>query len=116
MVGMAGRIVLTSFGFRDAGGSTIVPRNVAHELVRRGWDVTVFYAGVARAGKGTPYEIVESVDEGGKLGGVFTRPHGLLALGPPPREIDDPPITEAFGAVLDRARPDVVHFHNLHNL
>ena len=43
MVGhMPGRIVLTSFGFRDAGGGTIVPRNVAHELARRGGDVTVF--------------------------------------------------------------------------
>ena len=116
MTGMAGRIVLTSFGFRDAGGGTIVPRNVAFELVRRGWDVTVFYAGVGRAGRGTPYEIVESVDEGVKLVGVFNRPHGLLDLGHPHREIDDPPITAAFGVVLDRVRPDVVHFHNLHNL
>ncbi len=32
------------------------------------------------------------------------------------RELDDPPITAAFAAALDRARPDVVHFHNLHNL
>src|SRR4051795_3164270 len=113
---MAGRLVMTSFGFRDAGGGTIVPRNVAWELARRGWDVTVFYAGVGRAGKGTPYEIVESVDEGVKLAGVFNRPHGLLDLGHPHREIDDPPITVAFGALLDRVRPDVVHFHNLHNL
>jgi glycosyltransferase involved in cell wall biosynthesis len=113
---MPGRIVLTSFGFRDTGGGTIVPRNVAHELARRGWDVTVFYAGVGRAGKGTPYEIVESVDEGVKLVGVFNRPHGLLDLGHPHREIDDPPITAAFAAVLDRVKPEVVHFHNLHNL
>jgi hypothetical protein len=110
------RIVLTSFGFRDSGGGTIVPRNVAHELARRGWDVTVFYAGVGRAGRGKPYEIVESVDEGVKLVGVFNRPHGLLDLGHPHREIDDPPITAAFAALLDRVRPEVVHFHNLHNL
>src|SRR4051795_4729454 len=113
---MAGRLVMTSFGFRDAGGGTIVPRNVAWELARRGWDVTVFYAGVGRAGKGAPYEMVESVDEGVKLVGVFNRPHGLLDLGHPHREIDDPPITAAFGALLDREKPDVVHFHNLHNL
>jgi glycosyltransferase involved in cell wall biosynthesis len=113
---MPGRLVMTSFGFRDAGGGTIVPRNVAWELVRRGWGVTVFYAGVGRAGRGAPYEIVESVDEGVKLVGVFNRPHGLLDLGHPHREIDDPPITAAFGALLDREKPDVVHFHNLHNL
>src|SRR3954453_18201584 len=113
---MPGRLVMTSFGFRDAGGGTIVPRNVAGELVRRGWDVTVFYAGVGRAGRGAPYEVVESVDEGVKLVGVFNRPHGLLDLGHPHREIDDPPITAAFGALLDRVKPDIVHFHNLHNL
>ena len=111
-----GRIVMTSFGFRDRGGGTIVPRNVAFELVRRGWDVTVFYAGGGRGGRGQPYEIVESTDEGVKLVGVFNRPHVLLDLGHPLREIDDPPITAAFGDLLDRARPDVVHFHNLHNL
>ncbi|MEY2535153.1 MAG: hypothetical protein QOF29_3063, partial [bacterium] len=110
------RIVMTSFGFRDAGGGTIVPRNVAHELARRGWEVTVFYAGVGRGGAGRPYEVVESRDEGVHLVGVFNRPHGLLDLGHPDREIDDPPITAAFAAVLDRVRPDVVHFHNLHNL
>jgi glycosyltransferase involved in cell wall biosynthesis len=110
------RIVMTSFGFRDSGGGTIVPRNVAHELARRGWDVTVFYAGVGRGGEGRPYELVESVDEGVRLVGVFNRPHGLLDLGHPHREIDDPPITAAFAALLDRVRPDVVHFHNLHNL
>jgi glycosyltransferase involved in cell wall biosynthesis len=110
------RIVLTSFGFRDAGGGTIVPRNVAHELARRGWEVTVFYAGVGRAGSGRPYDIVESVDEGVRLVGVFNRPHGLLDFGHPHREIDDPPITAGFAALLDRVRPDVVHVHNLHNL
>jgi glycosyltransferase involved in cell wall biosynthesis len=110
------RIVMISFGFRDSGGGTIVPRNVAHELARRGWEVTVFYAGVGRVGTGRPYELVETVDEGVRLVGVFNGPHGLLDLGNPLREIDDPPITAAFGALLDRVRPDVVHFHNLHNL
>ena len=110
------RIVMTSFGFRDSGGGTIVPRNVAYELARRGWDVTVFYAGVGRVEGGRPYEVVESEDQGVRLVGVFNRPHGLLDLGNPEREIDDPPITAAFARVLDRVRPDVVHFHNLHNL
>ena len=42
------RIVLSSFGFDDAGGGTIVPRYVAKELAQRGHQVTVFAAGVAR--------------------------------------------------------------------
>jgi glycosyltransferase involved in cell wall biosynthesis len=110
------RIVMTSYGFRDSGGGTLLPRTIAYELVRRGWEVTVFYAGVGRGGTGWPYEVVESEDEGVKLVGVFNRDHDLLDLGNPLREIDDPPITAAFASVLDRVRPDVVHFHNLHNL
>jgi glycosyltransferase involved in cell wall biosynthesis len=109
------RIVLTSFGWRESGGGTLVPRLLAGELVRRGWDVTVFYAGVGKV-VGGPYQMVESDEDGVRLVGVFNRPHGLLDLGNPAREVDDPPITHAFASLLDRVRPDVVHFHNLHNL
>ena len=45
------RIVLSSFGFNDSGGGTIVPRYVAKELARRGYDVTVFAAGVGRGSR-----------------------------------------------------------------
>ncbi|HEX2084847.1 MAG TPA: glycosyltransferase [Solirubrobacteraceae bacterium] len=110
------RIVMTSYGFRDSGGGTLLPRTIAYELVRRGWEVTVFYAGVGRGGSGRPYEIVRGEDQGVRLVGVFNREHHLLDLGNPLREVDDPPITAAFAQVLDEVRPDVVHFHNLHNL
>src|SRR5579871_6314979 len=110
------RIVMTSFGFHDAGGGTIVPRHVAVELRRRGWDVTVFHAGVAPVDGAGPYAVVESEYEGVRLVGVHNRGHGLFDLTRPDREVDDPPITAAYAALLDRVRPDVVHFHNLHNL
>ena len=42
------RILLTSFGYNDSGGGTIVPRHVSQELARRGYDVTVFHAAVGR--------------------------------------------------------------------
>src|SRR5262245_5388743 len=109
------RIVMTSFGFNDSGGGTLVPRLVSKELVRRGWDVTVFHAAVPGTG-GAPYEVRAWEEDGVRLVGVHNRPHGLFDLGNPWREIDDPPITQAFAHVLDEARPDVVHFHNLHNL
>ena len=38
------RILMTMFGWADAGGGTIVPRQIAHELAHRGHDVTVLYA------------------------------------------------------------------------
>ena len=116
--GLAGRprIVMTAFGYNDAGGGTIVPRQVSQELARRGYDVTVFHAAVGRVEPADPYQVREWWQDGVRLVGVFNRPHGLLDLGHPDREVDDPPITRAFAELLDRIRPDAVHFHNLHNL
>ena len=111
-----GRLLLTSFGFNDSGGGTTVPRLAAKELARRGWEVTVFHAAVEPTPSRRPYELSERVDDGVSLVGVHNRPHGLFDLGHPGRELDDPPISAAFAATLDRVRPDVVHFHNLHNL
>ena len=110
------KIVLTSFGFNDSGGGTTVPRVAAKELARRGWDVTVFHAATRPDPSGEPYVVREWDEDGVHLVGVHNRQHGLWDLGNPLRELDDPPITQAFGALLDRVRPDVVHFHNLHNL
>jgi glycosyltransferase involved in cell wall biosynthesis len=110
------RILLTSFGYNDGGGGTIVPRLLSRELVRRSWDVTVFHAAVGRVEPGRPYQVREWHEDGVRLVGVHNRPHGLLDLGNPRREIDDPPITRAYAETLERVRPDVVHFHNLHNL
>ncbi len=109
------RIVMTSYGYDDAGGGTIVPREVSKELARRGWDVTVFHPAVRDTG-GRPYEVRETEQDGVRLVAVHNRPHRMLDLGNPWRELDDPPITRAFAATLDAVKPDVVHFHNLHNL
>jgi glycosyltransferase involved in cell wall biosynthesis len=108
--------MMTAFGWNDSGGGTTVPRLAAKELARRGWEVTVFHASTRPSDAGGPYEVVESEEDGVRLLGVHNRAHGLWDLGNPLRELDDPPITAAFAAALDRARPDVVHFHNLHNL
>src|SRR4051812_36504226 len=111
-----GRILLTSFGYNDSGGGTTVPRVVSKELARRGWDVTVFHAATRPDPSGVPYTVREWTEDGVRLIGVHNRAHGLWDLGHPLREVDDPPITAAFGEALDRVRPDVVHVHNLHNL
>ncbi len=111
-----GKLLMTAFGWNDAGGGTMLPRFAARELVRRGWDVTVFYAAVEADPSGVPYALSERVDGGVRLVGVHNRPHGLLDHGRPDRELDDAPITAAFAEVMDRLAPDVVHFHNLHNL
>ncbi len=114
--GSRGRIVLTSFGFNDPGGGTVVPRLASRALVARGWDVTVFHAAVQPLPGAGAYAVREWEEDGVKLVGVFNRPHGLLDIGHPRRELDDPAIAKAFAELLDRVRPDVVHYHNLHNL
>jgi glycosyltransferase involved in cell wall biosynthesis len=111
-----GKLVMTAFGWNDSGGGTMLPRFAAKELVRRGWDVTVFHAAVAPDPSGVPYALREWEEDGVRLVGVHNRAHGLLDLGAPERELDDPPITAAFAALLDRVQPDGIHFHNLHNL
>ena len=110
------RLLMTAFGWNDSGGGTTVPRLAAKELARRGWDVTVFHAAVAPTDNRRPYELTEWEDDGVRLIGVHNRPHGLFDVGHPGRELDDPAITVAFRATLERIGPDVVHFHNLHNL
>src|SRR5436305_1661405 len=111
-----GKLMMTSYGFNDSGGGTIVPRLAAKELARRGWDVTVVHAAVKPTSTGAPYETLEWEEDGVRLIGVHNRPHGLMDLGNPWREVDDPAITAEFARALDRAQPDVIHFHNLHNL
>src|SRR2546421_2480217 len=112
----ARRLMMTAFGWNDSGGGTTVPRLVAKELARRGWEVTVFHAAVATIPGAAPYQIVRSEDDGVNLIGIHNRPHGLFDYGHPQRELDDPPITAAFSDALDRVQPQVIHFHNLHNL
>ncbi len=114
--GGSGRLMMTAFGWKDSGGGTTVPRLAAKELARRGWEVTVFHAATKPTESGIPYEVVESEEDGVRLLAIHNRAHGIWDLGNPLRELDDPPITAAFAAALDRVCPDVVHFHNLHNL
>jgi glycosyltransferase involved in cell wall biosynthesis len=113
----SGRILLTSFGYDDPGGGTLIPRTAARVLAGRGWDVTVFHAGVGEVAGAGAYAVREWQDDAGvRLVGVFNRPHALLDFGHPARELDDPAIARAFARVLDERPPDVVHYHNLHNL
>ena len=94
----------------------MVPRLASRALAARGWDVTVFHAAVQPLPGAGAYAVREWEEDGVKLVGVFNRPHGLLDIGHPRRELDDPAIARAFAELLDRVQPDVVHYHNLHNL
>ena len=107
---------MTSFGFNDAGGGTLVPRLLAGELGRRGWDVTVFHAG--RAGLAGPPVRAARVGGGRRPAGRRLQPPARAARPRPPAPRARRPADHRAPSptLLDRVRPDVVHFHNLHNL
>ena len=113
---MAPRIMLTSFGYNDSGGGTIVPRHVSQELARRGWDVTVFHAAVgriedARAVRGA------HLGRGRRAADRRVQPPARPARPGQPAARDRRPADHArVRRGAGRHRPDVVHFHNLHNL
>ena len=68
-----GRLMMTAFGWNDSGGGTIVPRAVAAELARRGWDVTVFHAAVDPLPGAAPYTVREFEEDGVRLLAVHNR-------------------------------------------
>jgi glycosyltransferase involved in cell wall biosynthesis len=109
-------LVLVSYGFDDPGGGTRVPSTLARELVRRGYGVTVFCAGVQPLPGRGPYALREEVVDGVEVVAVHNRPSAMLDVGRPDRDLGDAVIAARFGEVLDRVRPLAVHFHNLHNL
>lgn len=111
-----GRLLITAYGYNDSGGGTLIPRLLSKEFVRRGWDVAVFHAVVARDVTAGPYSVTESEQDGVRLFGIQNRAHGIWDFTRPDREISDPQITEAFERVVQQFKPEVVHFHNLHNL
>ena len=110
------RLVLVSYGFDDPGGGTRVPSTLARELVRRGHEVTVFCAGVRPLPGRGAYALREETVDGVDVVAVHNRPSAMLDVGRPDRDLGDAVIAARFGELLDRTRPEAVHFHNLHNL
>ena len=108
--------MLTSFGYHDSGGGTIVPRLAAKELARRGWDVTVFHAAVEPRRGAAPTTCASGRRTACGCVGVHNRRHGLWDREQAAARARRPADHAAFAAALDRVAPDVVHFHNLHNL
>ena len=107
---------MTAFGFNDAGGGTIVPRFAAKELARRGWDVTR----LPRRRRARPVRrALRAARVGGGRRPARRRPQpaaraaGTSATRPRARRRAD---HRRVRGVWIASQPDVVHFHNLHNL
>lgn len=109
-------VLVVMYGWADGGGGTILPRQVARGLARRGRAVSVFTAAARPCPELGPYELHATREDGVDLRLLCNRPTDFLDLTEPEREIHDGRALAAFERVLDETRPRVVHFYNLHNL
>jgi len=103
---------MSMFGWRDSGGGTIFPRQLALELVRRGHDVLVISAAVPQIPGAPLYTVQEQSDEGVQWVGIHNRPAFFLDDQNPEREIHDPHILRIFRHYFEQFQPDLVHYHN----
>lgn len=110
------KILFVMYGWNESGGGTIFPKNVAIELAKRGWDVSVFYASLDYVHSDPPYSLKIHTGDNVKIYGLYNRPAPFVELENTEREIYDPKIVEVFRRVLDEVQPALVHFHNLHGL
>ncbi len=106
------RLLMTMFGWADAGGGTIFPRQIAHTLAQRGHEVTVVYAAAVPWPRQSAYAVREHEEQGVRLVGIHNRATAFLDDKDPAREVHDPEIVRAMQRVLAERGPQVVHFHN----
>lgn len=112
----AKRILFVMYGWNESGGGTIFPKNVAIELEKRGWEISVLYASVEYNYSEKPYSLKITNEGNIKLYALYNRPATFIELENPEREIYDPNVVEVFKRVLQEVQPSLVHFHNLHGL
>ena len=106
------KILFTMYGWDESGGGTQLPRSIAMELSKSGFDVAVFYAAGKHPSNNNPYYLEEKNINNIHLYGIYNRPTVFLDEANPRREIRDDQIVELFNYVLDKEQPDIVHFHN----
>lgn len=106
------RLLMSMFGWRDGGGGTIFPRQLALELVRRGHEVLVISAAVPQIPGAPLYSVQEQIDDGVQWVGIHNRPAFFLDDQNPEREIHDPHILRIFRHYFEQFQPDLVHYHN----
>ncbi len=109
-------ILFFMYGWNDEGGGTMLPRQLAGALARKGHQVSVIYAAVQPGPAKSACYIEESTEDGVRLFAVYNRPAAFLDLQHPEREVDCPPVRDAVSQVVARLKPDIVHYHNLVSL
>ena len=110
------KILFVTFGWNETGGGVAIPKSIAIELAKRGYEIYVFFAALEHPINKTQYYLEESEEKNIKLFGLYNRPAPLYDFDNPLREICDDNVVKAFNKVLEKVNPNIVNIHNLHGL
>ncbi len=108
-------ILFTMYGWAEEGGGTMLPRQVAKALVKRGHRVSVIYTPARRRPDKPAYYVEEGQEDGVRLFGIYNRPALFYDLEHPEREVDDPAMRRIVAGLIADLKPDIVHYHSLLN-
>jgi len=106
------KILFTMFGWNEFGGGTTFPKTLAKSLLKKGYEVGVFFAAGKHHLLDMPYYLEDKIDEGINLFGVYNRPTTFLDEANPKREVYDERIIQLFKFAVSKFQPDLIHFHN----
>lgn len=106
------RILMTMYGWADSGGGTLLPRQIALELARRGHDVAVLHSAATPLAGERAYAVRTFDDGGVRCIAVHNRPTLFTDERAPARELFDPEMARIARQVFAEFRPDFVHWHN----
>lgn len=109
-------ILLIMFGWKDEGGGTMFPRQIAKGLAATGHTVSVIYAAVEPGKAQSGCYIDERMEDGVRLFAVYNRPVTFCDPQNPEREIDCPEVRDLIVKTVSRIQPDIIHYHNLVSL
>src|SRR4051794_199713 len=105
-------VAFTMIGWSEEGGGTILPRQIAKALVRRGHRVSVVSAAFAQRPDLPPYGVETRMEDGVQLVEIFNRAVLFNAPDRPELEVDDPHARRLVAQILEQLAPDVVHYHS----
>ena len=105
-------LLFTMFGWTEEGGGTLLPRQIAKNLVRRGYRVSVVYTPIQELPGKPGYHLERSQDEGVDLYALYNRPAVFYDTQNPGREVDDPVVRRLMAELLEELQPDLVHYHS----
>lgn len=106
------KLLMTTYGWNQDGGGTELPKSIALALSKRNIDIVVVVAEQNHPSINKSYYVEEVNENKVKLYKIYNRPTAFLDATNPRREILDQEIFDIFSKIVEKEKPDLVHFHN----